>query len=85
MIKINQPTPSSPTPRPHNRTTAVEATVPTNKDKQDLPVDIPFVERRKSSSDRRSHRDARGPFDMRSGRRDRRRNSGPHPSIEEDV
>lgn len=84
MVKINQPAPPSPTPRPQNRTTGVEATAPANKDKQDVPLAAPFVERRKSPSDRRAHRDSRGPFDMRSGR-DRRRNSGPHPSIEEDV
>lgn len=85
MVKINPPiTPPSPTPRPQHRATRVEAIAPVNKDKPELPPSKPFVERRKSRTDRRARKDARGPFDMRSGR-DRRKNSGPYPSIEEDV
>jgi hypothetical protein len=84
MVKITQPPLTTPLPRPGSRTSSVDAAAPTNREKQNEPVTQPFVERRKSASDRRGQSNARGPFDMRRGR-DRRKNSGGHPSVEEEV
>ena len=84
MVKITHSAPPSPIPRPENRTSSVDASAPVNREKQEEGVAQPFVERRKSTRDRRSQTAHRGPFDMRAGR-DRRKNSGGHPSVEEEV
>lgn len=84
MIKIYHPDPASIIARPRNRTNNVDSGAPISKEKQDVSVSTQFVERRKSKSDRREKRVARGPFDMRNGR-DRRRNSDPNPSVDIEV
>lgn len=84
MVKITHSPPPSPIPKPGNRTSAVDASAPVNREKQEDTVTRPFVERRKNNGDRRAQSTPRGPFDMRAGR-DRRKNSGGHPSVEEDV
>lgn len=86
MVKIFHPNPIMPAPvaRPRDRTNDVASSAPTHEQKQEVAATAPFVERRKSRSDRREKRASRGQFDMRSGR-DRRKNSGPYPSIEIDV
>jgi|GEM_PF-6943227 hypothetical protein len=85
MVKItNIPPPPGPIPRPGNRTSSVNASVPTNKEKQDEVAARPFVERRKNTRDRRMQNNSLGPFNMRSGR-DRRKNSGDHPSVEDQA
>jgi len=84
MVKITHSPPPSPIVKPGNRTSSVDASAPVNRQKQEDGVTPPFVERRKSPRDRRAQNTARGPFDMRAGR-DRRKNSGGHPSVEEEV
>lgn len=84
MVKIYRPLPPGPTHKPQQRTTAIEAYAPTHKEQQAPNVVAPFIERRKSGSDRRAKNTARGKFDMRCGR-DRRKKSGPYPSVEIDV
>ncbi len=83
-MKINIPPLPSPTLKPNQKTSSIDAAAPTNKEKLEAVTAQPFVERRKKNSDRRGQANPRGPFDMRSGR-DRRKNSGRHPSIEVDV
>jgi hypothetical protein len=84
MVNISNSPPPSPIPKPGNRTSSVEASASTNREKQAETVTHPFVERRKNNRDRRAQKSARGPFDMRAGR-DRRKNSGGRPSVEEEV
>lgn len=47
------------------------------------PGEVPFVERRKSTEERRKRSMGRGPYNQRAGR-DRRRNSG-RPSIDTEA
>ena len=84
MIKIvtHQP-PVTPTSKPVNQSHSVAPIEKVNKERQNIPQDRPFVERRKKN-DRRNRRAARGPYDMRRGG-DRRKNTHSGGSIEVDA